>query len=138
MAKVFLMEDEPNISFVVETILTSEGHNVTAENNGIAGLATLARSSKPDIVLLDLNLPGLSGREIAKKMKATPEWKDIPIIIMSGCMDFSKDFPPKDCYEAVLTKPFDIMEMVSMVNTFTTSNPLLASISPLQAASGKS
>lgn len=119
MATVFLLEDEPNISLFVETVLTDAGHFVRTANNGITGLNTFSLCSKPDIVLLDLNLPGLSGGEIAKQMKASAEWKDIPVIIMSGCVEFSNNFPPRECYDEVLTKPFSLGNLVEMVNRLT-------------------
>lgn len=130
VATVLLLEDEPNISMFVETVLTDEGHIVTSINNGISGLDTLSGSIKPDIVLLDLNLPGLSGRDIAKHMRSTARLKDIPIIIMSGCAEFSSDFPPKECYDGVLTKPFDITELIELVNRLTcnSSNKKVTSV----------
>lgn len=118
MAEVLLLEDENNISFVIETVLNDEGHNVFSASNGIAGMERLSLQ-KPDIILLDLNLPGLNGREIAKKIKADAEWKDIPIVIMSGCVEFSNNFPPKECYDAVLTKPFDLLDLILVVNQLT-------------------
>lgn len=127
MAEVFLMEDEPNISFVVKTVLTDEGHHVTAASNGIVGLETLVQSDKPDILLLDLNLPGLSGAEIAKTLRGADGWENIPIVIMSGCVEENDAFPPKECYDSVLTKPFNLSELTDIVNRLTQKTDLLLS-----------
>jgi len=119
MAEVFLMEDEPNICLVLESVLTHEGHNVTTANNGAAGLEKLSKSQKPDVVLLDLNMPVLNGREVAQRMKNDPDLNDIPVVIMSGCVAYAEDFPPNDCYESVLSKPFDLTDLIDLIENLT-------------------
>lgn len=124
MANIFLMENEPNISSILENVLTDEGHCVTTAGNGAAGLEKLFESPKPDMVLLDLNTTGSNGQEVTQRMKASTDFNDIPVVIMSGRRTYSDDFSLKDNYEAILYKPFDLSDLISVVNRLTSLKKL--------------
>ena len=80
---VMVVEDEADIRRVIELNLLAEGYNVKVAADGNEGLEVI-RSIKPDLVLLDLMLPGKDGLDICREMKADPSLTDIPVIIVSA------------------------------------------------------
>ena len=81
--KIIVVEDEPDIVDVVTYNLNREGYSVLAAQRGDEGL-NLIRSEVPDLVLLDLMLPGMDGLSICRQMKSDGSLRDIPIIIASA------------------------------------------------------
>ncbi|MZH04335.1 MAG: response regulator [Nitrospinae bacterium] len=81
--KVALIEDEADILEVIEYSLSKEGFEVCTALNGEAGLA-LIKKENPDLVLLDLMLPGLDGIEICRKLKADSATRSISIIMVTA------------------------------------------------------
>lgn len=84
MARVLVIEDEPGIAMVLQIALGDAGHEVATASDGMAGLNMLSRPPHPDVVFVDLNLPGLSGRTVVEIIRETPVLKDIPVIALSG------------------------------------------------------
>lgn len=82
-AKILLIEDEPDILEVLDYNLTREGYKVDSCQNGEDGLK-LAIRTNPDLVLLDLMLPGLDGIEICRALKEDPTTKAIPVIMVTA------------------------------------------------------
>ena len=82
---ILVVEDDVEVGqFVVEQ-LTEAGHTVRWETSGQGGLRALQESTvPPDLILLDLLLPDISGEEVYAGVEAHPEWQAIPLIIMSG------------------------------------------------------
>jgi two-component system, OmpR family, KDP operon response regulator KdpE len=109
---ILVIDDEPQILRALRTILTEKKFQVTVANRGEEGL-TLAAANPPDIVILDLGLPDISGIEVCARLR---EWTQIPIIILS-VRDSEKDKVAAldkgaDDY---LTKPFGIEELLARV-----------------------
>ncbi len=119
MARVLVIEDEPTIAMVLELALSEEGHEVATAPDGVSGLKQMKQSPAPDIVLLDLYMPGLSGQAVANAMHSNPVLRDIPVVIISGSIPNPDSFPTKDSYQALITKPFDLDDVTSIVATLT-------------------
>lgn len=81
--KIIVVEDEPDLVDVVTYNLEREGYSVRASKRGDEGL-NLIRSEVPDLVLLDLMLPGMDGLSICRQMKSDSSMREIPIIIASA------------------------------------------------------
>jgi two-component system alkaline phosphatase synthesis response regulator PhoP len=121
-AKIIIVEDESDILDVIEYNLSREGYRVKGYRDGEQGLEAI-RTEDPELVLLDLMLPGIDGIEICKKVKEDPVTRDIPIIMITakaeesdvvlglgvGADDYvSKPFSPKELVarvKAVLRRP---------------------------------
>jgi CheY-like chemotaxis protein len=116
MARVLVIEDEPGIAMVLRIALSDEGHEVATASDGITGLKMLNRPPHPDVVFVDLNLPGLSGRTVVEIIRDTPVLKDIPVIILSGYVPDTPDFPPQRTYNALISKPFDLVDVIETTN----------------------
>jgi len=81
--KVLFIEDESALQKTFGDILKQEGYEMISALDGEVGLK-MAKSHKPDLILLDLILPKLHGFEVLKKIKEDPETKDIPIIVLTN------------------------------------------------------
>lgn len=80
---IVIVEDEPDIREVIEYNLSREGYKVTSSGDGQSGLETV-RKEAPDLVVLDLMLPGVDGIEICRRLKADPLTRGIPIIMVTA------------------------------------------------------
>jgi two-component system, OmpR family, response regulator RegX3 len=111
-ARILVVEDEAHIAEVVQSYLEREGHMPVWAATGEQGLEDFARR-RPDLVVLDLNLPGISGEEVCRRMRAV---SDVPIIMLTardGEEDLVKGLElGADDY---LTKPFSPRELTARV-----------------------
>jgi CheY-like chemotaxis protein len=113
MAAVLVVDDEVGIVDVVEAILADEGYRIITAFDGKQGLARLSQE-RPDVILLDLMMPILSGAEMLRAMAAEPAYQRIPVIMMSS---LGEDVIAERCkgYAAFLRKPFRAAAVLSAV-----------------------
>ena len=83
MKKILFIEDEAALQKTFGKLLTGEGYEMLSALDGETGF-NLAKSQQPDLILLDLILPKLTGFQVLKKIKETPETKEIPVIILTN------------------------------------------------------
>lgn len=83
MARVLVVDDEPSFRFFLKALFETEGHRVATGRNAGEGLARL-RETAPDLITLDVMMPQRGGLEMYRALKAHEEWKDIPVIMLSG------------------------------------------------------
>lgn len=84
MSKTILfIEDESALQKILGEALSKEGYKITSALDGEIGLR-LAKTKKPDLVLLDLILPKINGFEVLKRIKEDPEIREIPIIVLTN------------------------------------------------------
>lgn len=83
MIKILITEDDPLMSRMYQKIFTFEGFEVIMAADGQEGLDKI-RSEKPTLVLLDVMMPKLNGMEVLEKLKADPETKSIPVIMLTN------------------------------------------------------
>lgn len=118
MSKVVIIEDDPILARIYETKLRAAGHQVTVAADGETGLATV-KSVKPDLVLVDLMLPNLSGIEVIKKLRQDPVFTQIPIIAYSGAdeemMAEAQEANPTVLLSKKTMSPREIFENVQTV-----------------------
>lgn len=80
--KILIVDDEEDALFVLEKELTARGYSVVAADNGSSAL-NLARSERPDLIILDIWMPGTDGTEVAEKLREDDRTKDIPVIFLT-------------------------------------------------------
>ena len=113
MTKVLVVEDNANLAFGLTRSLESEGYDVEAAEDGIRGLE-MARSGNPDLVVLDLMLPGMDGYSILKKLRS--EGKDVPVLILTARgEEADKVFGFRLGADDYVTKPFSLSELLARV-----------------------
>ena len=83
MTTVLIVEDEPDIRLLTRIVLEGAGHEVMEVGTGEEALAVLEERA-PDLLLLDIRLPGIDGLDVLTRMHDKPEWQSIPVIIMSA------------------------------------------------------
>ncbi|MFT3892943.1 MAG: response regulator [Anaerolineales bacterium] len=83
MAKILIAEDERDIRDLVAFTLRFAGHEVFAASNGEEAV-DLAPKVNPDLILMDVRMPRMTGYEACKVLKATPDLKDIPVVFLSA------------------------------------------------------
>jgi two-component system, cell cycle response regulator DivK len=83
MSKVLVIEDNPANMTLATFLLQSAGHSVLAATDAETGL-TLARAEQPDLVLMDIQLPGMDGLEATGLLKADPATRDIPVVALTA------------------------------------------------------
>lgn len=118
MAQILVIEDEPTLAMVLQESLEDEGHEVEIATNGLEGLRRLQRPPRPDLVLLDLFMPGMGGRTLLERIHEEEWAHTVPVILVTGAVPRTEDFPPEGTYRAVVTKPFHVDEVIQMVNRF--------------------
>ncbi len=112
-AHILLVEDEVKLARFVELELSSEGYTISVANDGIAGL-TLARESSPELVILDWMLPGLSGLEICRRLRATGN--KVPVILLTARDEVSDRVAGLDAgADDYVVKPFSIEELLARI-----------------------
>jgi DNA-binding response OmpR family regulator len=115
MARVLLVEDEPNISEAIRFILSRDGCDVTVRSDG-AGVVDLVRSDRPDLVILDLMLPGVSGLEVLSGIRADPAMADLPVMMLTAKGNGrDREAAERAGVSRFMTKPFSNDEMRAAV-----------------------
>ena len=117
MAKrILIADDEANIVIALEFLLQKSGYEVKVVANGEEALRQL-ESFGPDLVLLDVMMPQVSGYEVCQRMRSRPEWRRIKIVMLSAKgreVEVSKGISlGADLY---VTKPFSNTELVATIN----------------------
>jgi DNA-binding response OmpR family regulator len=108
---IAIVDDEENIRILLEKILKKGEYIILQARSGPA-LFEIMKNQKPDVILLDVMLPGVDGFQICKQLKAAPETADIPVImltVLSRPEDISQGLTAGAT--AYMTKPFDPREL---------------------------
>lgn len=112
-AHILLVEDEVKLARMIELELTYEGYQVSLAYDGLAGLTT-ARDAQPDLIILDWLLPGLSGLEVCRRLRATSS--QVPIILLTAKDEISDRVAGLDAgADDYVVKPFSIEELLARV-----------------------
>lgn len=117
MGKILIVEDEANIRQLVRYNLEKEGFQVMEAADGMQGLRT-AQKEKPDLVLLDLMLPGMDGLEVCRTLKGAPATSALPIIMLTAkAEEVDKIIGLELGADDYMTKPFNILEVRARIRT---------------------
>ena len=116
LSRILIIEDEPDVQELFKTVLTGNGFEVFTASSGEEGLSA-AIHRKPDLILLDWVMPGLSGLEICRLLKGREETKKTPILMMSVLnRDVDKKYIFEAGADAFLVKPFSISQLLTTVD----------------------
>jgi DNA-binding response OmpR family regulator len=113
MSLILVIEDDPSIQRALQRQFSTEGYDVHVEGTGPSGLAA-CKNLRPDAAILDLMLPGLSGRDVCKEIKA---WSsDTPVIVLSAIAEVAdKVLLFETGADDYMTKPFSPRELLARV-----------------------
>lgn len=113
--KILIVDDEPNILISLEFLMKREGFQIFTAGDGEAALEQIA-AHRPEMVLLDVMMPKKNGYEVCQIIRATPEWQDMKVIMISAKgrdTEMAKGLAMGA--NAYLTKPFSTKDLVAKV-----------------------
>ncbi|MFA6320634.1 MAG: response regulator [Candidatus Omnitrophota bacterium] len=113
--KILIIDDEPDMLEILKFRLEKNGYKITTASSGEEGLKK-AEKVNPDLILLDILLPGMSGLEVVKRMKKNRATKNIPIIMVTALI--SRDVKTEGLNngaEYLISKPFDPAELLAEI-----------------------
>ena len=112
---VLLIEDEPNIAEAIRFILMRDGFRVTLHGDGTGAVARI-RAEGPDVLILDLMLPGVSGLEILSTLRADPATAALPVLMLSAKgQGRDREAATRAGADVFMTKPFSNAVMLAQV-----------------------
>ncbi|MEP0872850.1 response regulator transcription factor [Trichocoleus desertorum AS-A10] len=112
-AHILVVEDEVKLARFIELELSYEGYQVSLAHDGFAGLTT-ARDAKPDLIILDWMLPGLSGLEVCRRLRTTGD--KVPVVLLTAKDEVSDRVAGLDAgADDYVVKPFSIEELLARV-----------------------
>jgi len=116
--QVLVVEDDPSVRGLLQTLLSAEGYDVVTASDGLAGLVK-ATSNSPALVLLDLMMPDLGGVRVLEEMRDDPALADIPVVVVTGKIDAIPAMRELLGEENVFLKPFAVAELLGRVAAVT-------------------
>ncbi len=115
---VLVVEDDPSVRGLLQTLLTAEGYEVGTASDGLAGLVK-ASAQHPSLILLDLMMPDLGGIRVLEEMRGDPQLRDIPVVVVTGKVDAVPGLREVLGETNVFAKPFAVAELLDRVSTIT-------------------
>jgi CheY-like chemotaxis protein len=113
--RVLVIDDEEDVRYIVRTMIGRAGMQVLEAERGQEGLE-LAKSERPDLILLDLMMPGLDGRAVFRALREMPETAAIPVIFLTAvAMDWEIERLEKLGAKGVIRKPFDPLQLEARI-----------------------
>lgn len=112
---ILLADDSITIQKVVGIIFAGDGYTLTVVDNGAAALQK-AQEIQPDVLLIDVLMPGMNGYEVCEKLRATPELATKPILLLTGSFEAFDEAKAKSCgADDHITKPFESQQIIAKV-----------------------
>ncbi|WP_183557090.1 response regulator [Mucilaginibacter sp. SP1R1] len=115
MIRILAVDDDNDILEVIQYILEESGYEVETLTDGHF-LFDKIKEKQPDLILLDIMLGNLDGRDLCKSVKATKETHNIPVIMISASHDVSKTLNQTGAPDDFIAKPFDIDVLLKTIN----------------------
>ncbi|HZY46041.1 MAG TPA: hybrid sensor histidine kinase/response regulator [Anaerolineae bacterium] len=116
--KILYIEDDANSRRLVQRVLEVEGYEVHVAENGLAGLE-MARRLRPALVLTDVNMGGMTGHEVATRLKEMPETRHAPVIaITSNVLQTDRELALVAGCDGYITKPIDVDALPRLIERF--------------------
>ncbi|WP_238369377.1 response regulator transcription factor [Heliomarina baculiformis] len=113
--RVLLIEDEPNIIEAIRFLLTRDGWNVNTHSDGTDAVKVV-QEAKPDLVILDMMLPGRSGMDILRDLREIVELAGLPVLMLTARgQSRDRDMAEKAGVSRFMTKPFSNTEVLTAV-----------------------
>lgn len=110
---IAVIDDEPDFLITVSSILKRKGYKVVT--GSASSVVNSILEKNPDLILLDINLPGESGLEICRQVKSGIGTKDIPVIIVSGNADIRHGYAACNA-DNFLQKPFAVPQLINVIS----------------------
>ena len=117
MNKILVVDDEEDQLFTVKKTLeyADKNFDIITANSGSNCLQYLKNNDKPDLILLDIMMPEMTGWEVYDKIKENDNWRDIPIVFLTARTDETAEKAGKFFGEDYIEKPFDSQDLIDRI-----------------------
>ncbi|MBD3886734.1 response regulator [Phormidium tenue FACHB-886] len=122
---ILVVDDNLDNLMFMQCFLEAKGYNVAIAQNGTAALAQVA-ASPPDLILLDLMMPDMSGLEVTKRIRQHDDCSDIPILLVTAYNELLLEQELPREIQGVIPKPVDIEQLLEAVQAHCRKKPLLS------------
>ena len=120
MARVLVVDDDPDLLTLVELQLRHHGHEVATANGGEQALRYVEENGPPDVAVLDVAMPGMNGFELLEAFRHRPDTADLPAIFLSARVS-PRDIDQGRSLDALyLTKPYVMHTLLQAIDTLVT------------------
>jgi CheY-like chemotaxis protein len=114
MASILIVEDHPTMRDAMRLVLEEDGHQVEEASDGEVGIA-MVRDRAPDVVLLDLNIPVVSGAEVLETLKADPATSEVLVVVVTATGEEGRRNALTQGADGYITKPFSPLALLRTV-----------------------
>lgn len=123
MSLILMIDDSELMLGIVTDILTIEGYEVITAINGQDAVERLeaewtANQRTPDLILSDLQMPGMDGKELSEELKTQPRYKAIPFVLITGS-GISDNYFEENAFDGIIVKPFKLEDLLHCVKRLT-------------------
>lgn len=116
--KILVVEDDPNVRGLLQTLLTAEGYDVSVASDGVAGLVQAA-TNRPALVLLDVMMPDLGGVRVLQELRADADLRTVPVVVVTGKAEAVPGLRDELGEDNVFLKPFGVEALLGRVAEIT-------------------
>jgi CheY-like chemotaxis protein len=132
--RLLLADDSITIQKVVELVLAEEGFEIMAAGDGEEALAAMSQF-RPDVVLADIDMPKMNGYQLCEKIKADPDTKKVPVILLAGAFEpLDEELAKNVGAEDYVIKPFESQELISKINAVLAAEEMVQGAAPGELA----
>jgi two-component system, cell cycle response regulator DivK len=117
---ILIVEDNPLNMKLFSAMVAAQGYGVLQAGDGLRGL-DLARQEHPDLIIMDVDLPGISGLEATRLLKADAETRDIPIVITTA-YEYDDEIRASGC-DGYMSKPISVADFVGLIDSLMAQDP---------------
>ena len=118
MSKILVVEDQEDNRQILRDLLGSVGHEMIEAHDGVAAIEQAAKH-RPDLILMDIQLPTMDGYEATRRIKANPELAKIPIIVVTSyALSGDEDKARAAGCDAYVTKPYSPRQLLAKMNEY--------------------
>ncbi len=119
---VLIVEDDPSVRSLLDTLLTAEGYQVATASDGVAGLHE-ATAHRPAIILLDLVMPDLGGLRVLDELRSSPTLAGVPVLVLTGRIEAIPALEDQLGADRVFSKPFGVEDLLARIAELTGKAP---------------
>jgi len=118
LAKLLVVDDDPNLLDLMRLILRPTGWEVLTAQSGPEAL-DMAHCHQPDLIVLDMMMPGMKGFEVCNRLRASKRFRDVPIVALTGAAeDYEHTLALQAGADAVITKPISAQHLTERLKAF--------------------
>lgn len=114
--RILAVDDTPDNLYLLEAILSSENYELSCVNDGELALESVSKSP-PDLILLDLMMPRVSGYEVLRRIRQNVQLPRIPILLITADREISPQQGSAAGADGILYKPFDISKLLGLIRS---------------------